>query len=159
GERRPHGIRRQVTVHRGEGEHGAHHRLCVRGQRRRLRGHVTCSLSRADWIDCAYASLVYVAPLTAWIRVLCAASTSDLSMGMTCWASCGEYWSMVCRTGTDTATIWPPRTVTVTDSCPYPYCPTDPATVRARPVAPLGRAVGVVTGAEPAAGADGVPTS
>ena len=28
--------------------HGAHHRLGVRGLRRRLCGHLTCSLSRAD---------------------------------------------------------------------------------------------------------------
>src|SRR5690242_17254411 len=78
-------------------------------------------------------------------------------MGMTCWASCCEYWSMVCRTGTDTATIWLPRTVTVTDSCPYPYCTTAPAALRGLPAAPP--ADGVLAGVAPPEGAGGVLAS
>src|SRR5579859_4652572 len=154
-DRGPHLRRRQRTVHRGDGENGSHHRLGVRGQRRRSRCHLACSLSRADWIDCAYATLVYVAPLTPWIRTLWAASTSALSMGMTCRASCCEYCSAVRSSGTETAVIWLPRTVTVTDNSPYPYCSTAPVAVRAGPAAPPCPAAGPAVRAGPGAVPDG----
>ena len=63
------------------------------------------------------------------------------------------------RTGTETAMIWLPRTVTRTDSCPYPYCSTAPVALRTVPVVAPGPADGVLAGAEPPAMADGVPAS
>ena len=81
GDRGPHRGLRQGAGHDGEGEDGPHRRLGM-GQRGRAAGgtggagHLRCSLSSADWTESAYAWLVYVAPLTALIRALWAASTS-----------------------------------------------------------------------------------
>ncbi len=86
------------------------------------------TLSNADWRDFLYPVLVYVAPDTASICALCAATASWLSLGTASWV----FWSLRPPLGACTASalvIFPPATVSRTCTVPYWVCAASPVTV------------------------------
>src|SRR6185369_12052410 len=102
---------RCTVVSQVERDDGPHHGF-------RVDDH-PAAVSSADWSDCLYAPLVYVAPLIRSMLAVCACSASDRSIGSTMLEIRDEWPSPFGSCRAVTSVTAPPEIVTWTWTSPY----------------------------------------